>query len=448
MRNIIIILIAVTATTLSSCFKGDYDDPPTYSDANLQVTTSIHDLKKWFATDNFSSSPKEVTEDWIIEGIVTSSDESGNIYKQLFIQDETGGICISIDMNNTYALYPQGRKIYVKLKGLTLGTYGGLVQIGYEIDEQYSPAGVFRLPTTIIDDHIFYGSYEGLPEPIAIPDFSLLSDSLQSMYVSLQDVELPDGQLGETYADAVAQVSKNRTLGNCAGQTIILRNSGYASFAGIQMPKGNGAANGIFTVYNGDLQFLISDTSALSDLSRIRCDGTDPNAVYLLDENFETAVTNATIDGFNGWSVVMEEGNKEWVGGSYGGTKFAKISAFSSGQPSVTSWLISPMVDLTGISSSTLTFRTLEGYDNGAQLLVKYSTDYTGDGQPQNATWTDLSADIAAGTTSGFNPNWTPSGDVDLSSIGTQIYIAWIYVGGDPGKTTNFELDNVKITGE
>ncbi len=448
MRNLIILILVATTLSLSSCFKGDYDDPPAYSDAQLDVNKSIHDLKKWFATDNFSSEPKVVEEDWIIEGVVTSSDETGNIYKQIYIQDATGGICISIDMNNTYALYPVGRKIYVRLQGLTLGTYGGLVQVGYDIDEQYSPAGVFRLPATIIDDHIFNGAFVGMPEPISISDFTLLTDSLQSMYIALEGVEIPDNELGATYADATAQLSKNRTLKNCSGQSLILRNSGYSSFAGIPMPRGNGAALGNFTVFNGDLQFLISDTSALSDLSRIRCDGTDPNAVYLLEENFESSPTNSTLNGMNGWSTVIEEGSKDWVGGSFGGTKFAKISAYSSGDATVTSWLISPQVDLTNQASAILTFLTLEGYDNGAQLVLKYSTDYTGDGVPQNATWTDLPATFAAGTSSGYNPNWTPSGDVDLGSIGAPIYLAWVYNGSDPSKTTTFELDNVKILGE
>ncbi len=449
MKNYIYLFAALLITGLSSCLKGDPDDPPTYSDAALPVNTTISDLKKWFAEDNINSEPKEVTEDWIIEGVVTSSDQTGNIYKQVFIQDATGGICISIDMNNTYAIYPKGRKVYVKLQGLTLGTYGGLVQIGYEIDEQYSPAGVFRLPVTLTDKHIFYGNLEGLPAPIEVDDFGQLTDSLQSMLIVLKNVEIPDAELGQTYADATAQLTKNRTLGNCNGQNLTLRNSGYASFAGVEMPRGNGDAMGIFTVFNGTLQMLISDTSDLSGLTNFRCDGSDPNAEYLLDENFESASNNSSLQGLNGWSTYIQEGSKEWVGGSFGGTKFAKISAYSSGDADLTTWLISPEMDMTQVSSAMLTFLTLEGYDNGAILKVRYSTNYGGTGDPASASWTDLPATIAAGTSSGYNPNWTPSGDIDLSAAaGHKVYLAWVYEGGDPNKTTTFELDNVKVKGD
>ncbi len=445
--KILILFSALITFGLSSCFKGDYDDPPAYSDANLEVNQTILDLKTWFAENNASRNPKTVTEDWIIKGIVTSSDKDGNIYKQLFFQDETAGICLSIDAVNTYTDYPVGRYIYMKLKGLTLGTYGGLVQIGYGIDAQYSPAGVFRLPTTIVSDHIYKGAVsETAPTPIMVSDFSQLTDSLQSMLVMLENVELPDNELGETYADAVAQVSKNRTLRNCNNQTIILRNSGYAAFAGEKMPRGNGGAQGIFTVYNGDLQFLVSDTSGLSGLKNIRCDGTDPNANYLLEENFESTATNTTINGINGWETVMEAGSKDWVGGSYGGTRFAKMSAYNSGDASMLTWLISPEIDLTGLSSVSLSFLTLEGYDNGAQLKVYYSTDYAGDGNPQDANWNELTADIAGGTSSGYAAAWTPSGDVDLSQIGTKVHLAWKYIGSDSGgQTTTFEVDNIKV---
>ncbi len=445
--KILLICTLLFTLGLSSCFKGDYDDPPAYSDANLTVNKSILDLKTWFAENNASQNPKTVSEDWTIKGVVTSSDRAGNIYKQIFIQDETAGLCISIDAVNTYTDYPVGRYVYITLKGLTLGTYGGLVQVGYGIDAQYSPAGVFRIPTTIVSDHIYKGAMmDTPPSPIQITDFAQLTDSLQSMLVSLENVELPDNEMGETYADAVAQVSKNRTLRNCNNQSIILRNSGYSSFAGIKMPRGNGNAEGIFTVYNRDLQFLISDTSGLSGLRNFRCDGTDPNANYVLEENFENSTTNTSINGVNGWETVMESGNKDWVGGSYGGTRFAKMSAYNSGAASMLTWLISPSIDLSAYSTATLTFLTLEGYDNGAQLKVYYSTDYTGDGAPQNATWIELNANIAAGTSSGYASQWTPSGEVDLSAISAPVYLAWKYIGSDTGgKTTTFEVDNVKV---
>ncbi len=435
MKNYILILSAIMLTGLSSCFKGDYEDPPLYSDANLIANQTLSDLKKWFAEDNVNSEPKIVTEDWIIEGIVTSSDQTGNIYKQIYLQDATGGICISIDMNNTYALYPAGRKVYVKLKGLHLGTYGGLVQIGYDVDEQYSPAGVFRLPISLAEEHIFYGDFVGMPEPIAISDMGQLTDSLQSMLIKLQDVEIPENELGATYADAITQQSKNRTLGNCNGQSLTLRNSGYASFAGVEMPKGKGAALGIFTVFNGTLQMLISDTSDLSGLSGIRCDGSDPNASYLLNEGFAN---------LNDWVTVSVKGSQEWTTASYGvPAPCAKMSGYAGGNNENEDWLISKELDLSGLSTVTMSFLSASKYA-GEPLRLYVSTDYTGSGLPSAANWVEIPANFDTAGDFSFNP----SGPIDLSAYaGQKIRIGFKYLSTNSAATT-WELDNIKVTGQ
>lgn len=52
----------------------------------------------------------EITEETRIEGVVIGSDESGNIYQQLIVADETGAIVISISGNGLYATCPVGQK--------------------------------------------------------------------------------------------------------------------------------------------------------------------------------------------------------------------------------------------------------------------------------------------------------------------------------------------------
>jgi hypothetical protein len=57
------------------------------------------------------------------------------IFIKQFIQDDptnpTQGFVLSVDAVSTYSSYPQGAKVYVKLKGLAMGTYGGVKQLGY-----------------------------------------------------------------------------------------------------------------------------------------------------------------------------------------------------------------------------------------------------------------------------------------------------------------------------
>ena len=70
-----------------------------------------------------------------------SSDASGNIYKSMYIQDETGAITLSINQPSLYTSYPCGQEIVINLAprevggaeselNYYIGKYAGLEQIG------------------------------------------------------------------------------------------------------------------------------------------------------------------------------------------------------------------------------------------------------------------------------------------------------------------------------
>ncbi len=172
----------------------------------------------------------------------------------------------------------------------------------------------------------------------------------------------------------------------------------------------------------------------------------------LLDQNFEGVTTNADI-AITGWQNIGETGNVKWQGKIFSSNKFAQVSAFSSAQPVVTSWLITPAMNLNATTNEVLTFKTIDGFNNGATLKVYYSTNYSGSGNPSAATWTELTATIASGTTTGYATTWTNSGNVSLGSVnGTAVYIGFKYEGADPAsgtkKTTTYQVDDVKVVGQ
>ena len=73
-----------------------------------------------------------ITEDEVIHGWVVSSDESGNIYKSLYIMDESGaGITIPINKTNLYQDYPIGQEIILSMKDHWVGKYCGQQVIGH-----------------------------------------------------------------------------------------------------------------------------------------------------------------------------------------------------------------------------------------------------------------------------------------------------------------------------
>ncbi len=128
----------------------------------MEATHSIADLVGTYE----NGKPYKINEDIIIAGKVSTTDQPGNFYKSLYIQDETGGIEIKIGKNGLYNDYKPGQTLYIKCKDLTIGQYGwkdnpryggnGMVQLGtsstvakYETSYMESPL--------IIDQHVFKG---------------------------------------------------------------------------------------------------------------------------------------------------------------------------------------------------------------------------------------------------------------------------------------------------
>ena len=100
-----------------------------------------------------------------------------------------------------------------------------------------------------------------------------------------------------------------------------------------------------------------------------------------------------------------EAASSLYSGRQFSSNKFAYVSGFGSGQNTITTWLVTKGVPLTG-TTKTLTFKTIQGFiltttPGGtpvqAALKVLVSTNYTGTGNPWAAgvIWTDLTAQCA-----------------------------------------------------
>jgi hypothetical protein len=80
--------------------------------------------------------------------------------------------------------------------------------------------------------------------------------------IQINECEFSISDTSKTYSDTSAykeNVSLN--LKTCSGGSIIIRTSGYAKFAGINVPNGNGTLTAIYTLYNTTKQLVIRDTS-------------------------------------------------------------------------------------------------------------------------------------------------------------------------------------------
>ena len=134
-------LLAFCAVSCDEFPPVKYDDPEpyeVYTDEDFSDCTlvTVKELK-----DMYKSSPVNITDNIYIKAQVISSDQSGNLYRTMYLQDATAGIELKIGTRNLYNDYKLGQWVYVKLRDLTLGDYNGMVGIGYRShDPEYETA--------------------------------------------------------------------------------------------------------------------------------------------------------------------------------------------------------------------------------------------------------------------------------------------------------------------
>jgi hypothetical protein len=253
-------LVLIAVSLLGAGCKKKFTDPPVTGAPDIVANTTIADLKARLTS---TGTTVAITDNVIIEGVVVMDDRSGNFYQQIAIQDATGGILLRLAGNNHFNEYPVGRKIYVKAKGLYLGEYGRMIQLGGGVEQ--GGGGVTLLAVNLRDQHIIKG---GLNQPLVprVVTVSQLGTSLQDPYVNtlvkLENFEFASGELNKNYADD--DQSGNRIIQGCTTPTtnrLTLRTSNYANFATLPVPEGNGDIIGIYSIFNSTKQFTIRDTT-------------------------------------------------------------------------------------------------------------------------------------------------------------------------------------------
>ena len=82
---------------------------------------SISEVKNLFVNGEVN----EIESNLVVKGYVSSSDYTGNFYKEFYMQDDienpTAGIKVSINQVDSYNQFNIGREVYVKLQGLYIG---------------------------------------------------------------------------------------------------------------------------------------------------------------------------------------------------------------------------------------------------------------------------------------------------------------------------------------
>ncbi len=455
----------ILTLSLASCVKdSDYDTPKITCDepVNLDSITTIENVIGIWKAANTSGTTMEMAKfaeetasPIYLSGYVTSSDKTGNFYKELYIQDAPENpkfaVKVAIDIANLYTKYPVGSHIFIKLNGLAINKSHGELVVG-SINIGDVDVISENLAKLIIKRSCSIAEIK--PKSITTAQ---IDNSLIGMYVKLDNMEFEVNLLGKPFVNPLDSYDSQRVMISCDTEDELkLETSTFASFKDQILPSGKGSVSGILTRDYGDDFFVlrVNDPSVFT-FTGDRCGptlldcnnsnaGTGTNVLF--EQTFESFAVGST--SITGWTNVnVSGGSTVYAVKSFSNNKYMQYSAYNNGEARSDVWLVTPAINLENSINEVLTFSTATGYNNGEALSVYVSTDFAGD--VNTATWQLVNGTLANGTSSGYQSSFTNSGTVDISCLTGTVYVAFRYKGGSAsGVTTTFQIDNVKVTGQ
>lgn len=267
------LIATVGITALNSCVKSDdYSIPPIV--CNDKFTATNHALSELAALGKAKPTQADIiSTDYIVEAYVSSSDQSGNIYKVMFLQDKpqnpTAGIEIDIDGSNQYVNYPVGAKVRLNLKGLVVQSSNGYVKVGsFDPTSSNYPAG--RINPSNIGNYLARvcgQDNKGVIVTMVPTEFESVSDALKNggnvnQLIKINNVQFEDAELTKTFADASG--TGDRYITDKNGGRLDLRFSNYASFSTVPISsayKGSGSITFVMSKFNTTNQGFVVNLS-------------------------------------------------------------------------------------------------------------------------------------------------------------------------------------------
>lgn len=397
-----------------------------------------------------------------IEGFVISSDEAGNYFEEVIIQDAPEnpqtGVRVLIDESPLFTFYEVGRKIFIKLSGLHIGDANGVLTLGVGTN-------LDKIPAPLQQDFITRSPEiaEIIPTPISILDFA---NARENTFILLSEVQFTKAEVVDatfTFAGEPAdEFDGERTLIGCDNSlSVILSTSTFADFKSIALPSESGSIAGTLTRnFQGETYNLVINTrdNINFDLPD-RCDPPELNCgladedgeIIIFEDDFETQEEDEPIMG-NGWTNYQEAGSLLWEAWEDDGTNAslgisARVGSRDNEDDLTISWLITPQLELTTFQNATLEFKTSTSFADGSNLEVLFSSDWNGAPESiPNATWEILSAAVIAQNEDFFG-DFIDSERINLSCAASSGYVAFKYTGsGSPDFDGIYELDDIVVT--
>lgn len=196
---------------------------------------------------SYYGDPFTVRENMVFEGSVVADDESGNFFRSFIIDDGTAAVEVRAGFYDLHNIYFRGRRIVIHAEGLAVGMYNGIVQIGIGVND-YTPYRVEEFGAkAVLEKYVERdpGRREREPVPVQIGG---LDGAMCGRAVRIGRVlGVPDNPLrwAQPEDEGVEAQAGTAVFRDWRGDSITVVTSGYAAFAGGEVPRDSVTLNGI-----------------------------------------------------------------------------------------------------------------------------------------------------------------------------------------------------------
>ncbi|MCI6306985.1 MAG: DUF5689 domain-containing protein [Prevotella sp.] len=278
-----IMMALVMGLGLTSCMDDDWKAPsgdtPAYGNNTLQEKNviSIAKLKKDYGiTKDMINDTVRIDDGIQIKGVVTGNDAEGNIYNEIALQDETGGILVCIAQGGLCGQIQVGQEILIDLGGLYIGAYRSQPQIGVPYTSTSTSGAKSVYPSRIARAE-WQTRFKLIGKPNAKKlvakefDYESLKGNETELYkyagclVKATGVGFAKADGKTTYAPksegastgyGVMRAFKNMTTGkDYTTNEFGVRTSCYSDFAAEKLPEGKLTVTGILTCYKSQKKY-------------------------------------------------------------------------------------------------------------------------------------------------------------------------------------------------
>lgn len=426
------------------------------AEPEISETSSITGVVSAYKQSELATHTFDKDDKTVISCYVISSDEAGNFYKTLVVQDlaenPSNGLEIKIDLRSYYTKYNFGRKLYINFAGLSMTEVNGKFIVGYQVRDMLE-----AIPTALLDKFIVRSieTVEIVPQSIDLKDFS---GNMINRFIELKDVQFLESDLGKSFAsEAYDKFNGERIIEQCntLAKTYLFTST-YSDFSSYLLPSETFHLLGILSsdYYSGSINLTLNSPEDLTLTNDQRCDpirfecedmAEEGGRKVIFYEDFESLKTTTDI-GKIGWkNINVNFGNERFRKRSRNENSFVQVSAYDSNEYVMDVWLISPEIDLSGLKEAYFSFDTRATFEEGSVLTVWFSTDFIDD--INESSWHQLRGDISIGSRDGSNAVFLNSGSIPIGCIQEKIHVGFRYLGADPGVSTTYDLDNVLVLG-